>query len=437
MRKIVAVIVAAGMWVSMGGWAQAALPSSSPDSTGQTDGIVRAVAQVGNLIWVSGRFTHVLDASGNVVETVSNLAAFDATTGADATPPTVAALGGSGSIVYDLSVDAATGTLYAGGTFTIGAATNLVALNGTTGAVTRTFSAGKLSSVLFSGGHVYAGGVSLVAYVAATGKKLAGFVAPKAVLDASIRGHANAPAFRDLVDYGGSVVTACVCDSVSRSGSTTLTKALVKVDENTGALQTWSDTGGFAPAGLQPGPNDAAFGLSLFYDAANDALYFGGGGNDYSERFVASSGHSTWKTDTSGSSQAITLFGGNVIVGGHFRWVARMKGQQCGSNDSPNFNCIYQPRIISLDETTGQAPTPVQETQADGGQRWIDRAWGPAVCCAYNGAWVLTPTTNGLWVGGEITKLGTGWSVEAAEAPTPPLKYVLNPSSHGGVGRFS
>ena len=34
--------------------------------------------------------------------------------------------------------------------------------------------------------------------------------------------------------------------------------------------------------------------------------------------------------------------------------------------------------------------------------------------------------------------MGTGWNVNAAAtAALPALKYVLNPSQHGGVGRFS
>jgi hypothetical protein len=439
MIRRIAVVGVVGVLLGLAPPAWAALPQASPDVTAQTDGLVRAIAQDGNLIWLAGRFTYVLDANGTVQESVTNIAAFNATTGADATPSTVAQLGGvTNSIVYDLSVDPSTGTLYAAGTFTVGTASNLVALDGSTGAVVKSFSAPKLSSVLFDNAHVYGGGVSLNEWTAATAKKVAGFTVPKVAIDTSIRGHGNAPAFKDLVRVGSNIVSACECDSITWSGSTNPVKAMVQVDATTGQPQTWSATGKYSPEGDIPG-SSAAFGLSLVYDSGADAVYFGAGGSDFAQRIQASTGRQDWKTDTSGSTQAITLFGGNVIVGGHFRWIARTKGQPCGDNAGPNFDCIFAPRLVSLDPISGQAPAPTQETQKDGDQRWMDRVWNPAVCCAYNGTWALTPDNagTGLWVGGEITKLGTGWSVEAAEKALPPLKYVQNPSNHGGIGRFS
>lgn len=405
-----------------------------------TDGQVRAIQQDQGNIWVGGQFTKVLDQSAHVIDSVNNLAVFDASTGAESSivPPHLTA-GSSPGFVYDIAVDPATDTIYAAGTFNYAGGSNLVGINGNTGAISRAFTAPQETSVMFDHGVVYAGKVTLGAFSAATGAKLSGWTPDKAVINGSIRGHATPPQFRDLVELpGGLVAAACECDSITRGSTTYQVKALIKLDDATGAPQIWSASGNYSPQGDVPG-DSAAFGLSLNLDAPDDALYFAAGGSDYSQRVVASTGHQDWKTDTSGSSQAIALFDGDVLVGGHFRWVARVDGQQCGDNDHPNYSCVFAPRLVAMDPGTGDLIGPItQETTSGGLKRYMDRGWNPAVCCAYNGVWALRPTEEGVWVGGEFTRLSSGWSVNAAAtAALPKESNMLKPVQvQQYVGRF-
>lgn len=62
----------------------AAIPSEQPDSTWGTNGRVSATLQVGNTIYIGGSFTEVRSNGGAGPDVLprSNLAAFNATTGA-------------------------------------------------------------------------------------------------------------------------------------------------------------------------------------------------------------------------------------------------------------------------------------------------------------------------------------------------------------------
>jgi outer membrane protein assembly factor BamB len=375
MKKLAPLVLVAWLIVQVG------TAMASPPATGQdtfmVDGPVHAIAQVGGIVWLAGRFVNVLDQNGNVSAPVDNVAAFDVASGLPSSvdPPNAT---GTGAIIYDLSVSGT--TVYMAGTFTaVNGQTrqNLAAFDGATGALLPFQpAAGKLRSVLATGGRVYAGGSKLKSY-RLDGTRDPAFAIVVPDVDPSLRGHTLAPSFRDLAWSGTDLVGACACDTVNG----TPTKALVRIDATTGALQNWTPN-------VSPNVDSAAFGEAVIVESGT--VYLGAGGSDFTAAFDLAAGTRRWREDTSGSSQALASFGGQLVVGGHFQWVQFGSSGQCGSNASPNTSCWNQPRLFAVDKATG-AP---------------DQGWTPGICCKYRGVWAVLPdSSGGLVVGGEFTKL--------------------------------
>ena len=362
------VITGAALAVTLTAAAAVALPGTTPGNTLGTNGKVRALLQVGNVMWIGGQFTALSDGTP-----VDGLAALDINTGQKAAGVTPPVLGGAG-FVYDLTANG--NTVYAAGSFTASnGAKNLVAFDGTSGALGQKFSAPALKSVLFDSGRVLAGGAKLQAYLP-NGKKDTTWTVTTAKIDASIRGHNTLPAYRDLKPApGGGYFAACQCDWVLNPGdpqdASTQTKALVKLNANGSINRSW------VPAALAS--SSAAFGIDLYIDGSDVVL--AAGGSDFTAKYNVISGARSWLTDTNGSSQAVTKFtdgsGSNYIVGGHYRCV--------GNTFHPRLSALSISGVLNPNWTI--APTPL-----------------------YNGVWVVTQDTPGhLWIGGEFKKLGTGW----------------------------
>ena len=148
--------------------ASAALPAQEPDNTGMVNGKVRSIVQAGGRIWVGGAFTQMLDANGNAVRAVNNLAAFNASTGApDLAVSIPSVTRTTGTIVYDMSVGP-DGKVYMAGAFDkVNGQTrkNVAAFDPNTGALT-SFSAtpANATAVLATGDAVYVGTSKLLKY---------------------------------------------------------------------------------------------------------------------------------------------------------------------------------------------------------------------------------------------------------------------------------
>ena len=178
---------------------------------------------------------------------------------------------------------------------------------------------------------------------------------------ASLRGHVTLPQFRDIQIVGTTLVATCQCDTMDDSAGTGhAVKAVVEVNAKTGNLLNWS--------AQNLGPTNAAFGVSVivhdFPGTSTPTAYLAAGGNDFTAAYDFATGKQNWKEDTSGSSQGITWFQNDLVVGGHFDWTVR----------SP-----------------------------------------PGTCCAYNGVWIVVSDTNGLTlhVGGAFTRAGTAtWTYD-------------------------
>jgi hypothetical protein len=115
------------------------------------------------------------------------------------------------------------------------------------------------------------------------------------------------PAYRDLEldDDGETIWAACLCDKVDGNPA----KALVKLDTEGNHDTSWLTHAG-----------TGAFGQSVVDH--NGKLYLAAGGSDFAAEYdKAEGGTRRWVRDTSGSAQAIAVYDGQLVVGGHFYYV--------------------------------------------------------------------------------------------------------------------
>lgn len=389
-----------------------ALPATAPDTTLGTNGKVRALLQVGNVMWVGGQFTATSDAQGGL----SNIVGLDVSTGLRAASVVdVPKLTGSGSLVFDLSTDGT--NVYAAGKFTAAnGAKNLVAFDAVTGILTQKFVAPSLKSVLYDNGRVLGGSDILQAWFPAGGKDPSWDVTTVQI-DPTLRAHTTKPAYRDLKPVpGGGYFAACQCDWLTTDPDTTdpttyQTKALVRLNAVGSYVPTW------IPGGTNPlNPKGGAFGIDVFVDA--DGVLLAAGGSDFTEKFDVLTGQRIWRTDTNGSSQAVTRFndvqGSNYFVGGHYRCLS-------GTATSGNQLDVFHPRLSAL-----------------GLDGVLDQSWTVPITPTYNAVWVVTQDSLGrLWIGGEFKKVGGNWSGDETNTCDNGRPTAKNQVSQTYLARFS
>ena len=398
-RALAVALIASTLSLVTSGVASAALPATQPDEVGMVDGLVRAIAVTGAKVWVGGSFTRMQDANGTTVRNVSNLAVFDSDSGAplpSVAVPHVTKAGGAG-VVYDLSLGP-DGLLYLAGSFDhVGglARKNVAAIDPRDGSVA-SFSpnTSPAKSVLATSGAIYVGTSRLLSFER-SGSPSPGYDAPEVDTDPSLRGHNTPPQVRDMELVGDTIVAACQCDSTIEGGSRSPSKAAIKVDADTGNVQSWT------PGNLPD--HSAAFGISVLVQddpgSGKPTVYLGSGGSDFTAAYDFVTGQQIFKTDTSGSTQAVAWMDGMLFVGGHFQWVAKQQSQQCDANSHPNTDCHHAPRLVVIDPDSGRV---VPESDP----------WNPGICCRYNGVWAITPdlARGRLHIGGEFTKAGGTWN---------------------------
>ena len=428
MRKTVLLLTSVALAVLLAcGVAMAALPSETPDDTPMLNGPVRAMAEVGGNLWVGGNFTQVKTRGGAVLDNVSNVAVFDAQTGAyePGIAPELGA-GQTGSKVTDIKAYGS--SVVVGGKFS-GPATNkrnLVALDGALGVgpgapQPRWFNSAVLEAVLAAPavrtgsaattGTVYGGGASLQAF------EFAGGVRPlwtraTTYIDEG-RTHALSRGYRDLeLDPDGRTIwAACACDHVLAPDGATQNdaKALVKLDADGAHDPSWRlrypEQVGFQ-----------AFGISIAQDG--ERVYLAAGGGDFLTAYdKAGGGFHRWKRDTSGAAQVVEVVDGRLVVGGHFWEVADQQSDNCGERGPTPDNPKLDPSPGGLCETRHGLAAYSFEGVLDGGgtPENTDDGWNPMLEGKYNLAWALHPgeataggATPRLHVGGEfLTVSGT------------------------------
>src|SRR5215211_3372154 len=394
MRRTLLLLSAAVALLFAGGTVLA-LPSEKPDDTPMIEGRVRAIEQVGTNIWLGGRFSRVEQRNGAVLGKVANVAVFDSKTGGYR-KGVAPGLGGTGAEVFDM-------TLYGddvliAGNFPGPSSTqkNLVLVDGDTGEVIRWYDdSPTLKSVLSAPelGRVYGGGRSLTAFDFATGKKL--WTKAKTEVDAT-RAHDSKPAYRDLeLDADGKTIwAACICDKVGGKAA----KALVKLDTDGNHDASWLTQAG-----------TGSFGQSVVDH--NGKLFLAAGGSDFVAEFdKTAGGERGWKQDTSGSTQAVAVYDGQLVIGGHFYYVGDDKADKCGAGRpgdpqlDPNAECQRRQGIASY---------------SLGGR--LDPDWNPAYSGSYSLVWDLHVEGSRLHTGGEFKKVsGVTQHSYARLSPTSP-----------------
>jgi hypothetical protein len=394
MRRTVLLLLSTAVALLFASGAVLALPSEKPDDTPMVDGRVRAIEQVGTNIWVGGRFSRVEQRNGTLLGSVANVAVFDSKT-EEYRKGVAPSLGGSGAEVFDMTIygdDVLIAGKFAGPSNT---QKNLILVDGTTGNVIRWYNSPKLKSVLAAPdlGRVYGGGVSLSAFDFAAGKKL--WTKSKTTVDA-IRAHDSKPAYRDLeLDADGKTIwAACICDKVDANPA----KALVKLDTEGKHDASWLTQAG-----------TGSFGQSVVDH--NGKLFLAAGGSDFVAEFDKTvGGERGWKRDTSGSAQAVAIYDGQLVVGGHFYYVGDDKADKCGAGRpgdpqlDPNGECQRRQGIAAY---------------SLGGR--LDPDWAPAYSGSYSLVWELHTEGLRLHTGGEFKKVsGVTQNSYARLSPTSP-----------------
>lgn len=371
----------------LGGAANAATPSESPDDTSMADGAVRAVVIARGHVWIGGNFSNVLGANGSNATPAGNIAALSLSTGqlsTTADPP--ALIGGTGAQVRDMSLGP-DGILYVTGRFLYRFAgvdrRHTVGLDPATGRIVRGFTTLVGRTVLAGPDRIYVGGSRLRAYFPTGGRDPA-FTDVVPELDYGIRPATETPQMLDLdLMPDGDLVAAGHFDLINGDPQ----KVVVKVSAFTGAVRTWSVAG--------VASTSKAYGMST--EITGGQLLVGAGGSDFAALYEspAPGGDPTvwpqvWKTDTSGSAQAVATYDAQtVLVGGHFKTIAHGPREQCGSNQVPLGNCLAIPRLAALDLASGIT----------------DPAWRPNPCCNYLGVWSLAVRAGRAHVGGQFSQV--------------------------------
>ena len=388
-----AVLVASFLFVglsfglSFGDAASAIPPSASPDDTSMTDGAVRSVIIARGHVWIGGNFSNVLDPNGSNPSPAGNLAALNLSAGRLSTTVVAPRLdGGGGAQVRDMSLGP-DGVLYVTGRFLYRFGgldrRHTVGLDPATGDIVRGFSTLVGRTVLAGPDRIYVGGSRLRAYFPTGGRDPA-FADVVPALDETVRPPGETPQMLDLdLMPDGDLVAAGHFDLINGTPQ----KVVVKVSARTGAVRTWSVAG--------VGPRSKAYGMST--EVSGGRLLVGAGGSDFAALYEAPAPGAdpavwpqVWKTDTSGSAQAVAAYDATtVLVGGHFKTIAHGPREQCGSNQEPIGSCLPIPRLAALDRATGLT----------------DPGWRPNPCCNYLGVWALAVRAGRVHVGGQFSQV--------------------------------
>jgi fibronectin type 3 domain-containing protein len=332
-----------------------------------TNGVVKAVVHIGNTVVVGGTFTQIADngGAGSSVLPRSNIAAFDATTGAPLQ-------GWAPSIdgeVDALAVSADGTKVYAGGDFATANGlprTRLVALDAATGSVDPTWqptAGAKVRALVVAGTRVYLGG-SFGVVSGKSRKFLAavdgttGFVDPtwQPSADAAVRGLTVSPDLSRVYAVGDFTTM-----------STLTRKNVASLDAVTGAVLDWHPDPGYSV-------------LAVAADAT--AVYTAGGGSKNTlAAWDATTAAKKWSKTSDGDFQAVGIAGPILYAGGHFLFY--------DGHDVPK-------RIVAVDASTGI----------------LRPDWLPVVDGSFNpdgslGVWGMSIYDGTrLAIGGDFTRVG-------------------------------
>ncbi len=344
------------------------------------DGTVQTLVQVQppgqNLIWIGGKFTHVMKTRKLPVASVDGLAVLDDVTGAPPPLVHVPVLSRSTGdpVVFDMALSPDASVLYIAGVFnTVDGSPrkNVAAIDPATGALLPFApNAQSASSISATATTVFVGGVK-------PGVQLDG-TAHAGVHTADGRHRSHAAVQRDEGDIpryrGVRAPPSSSRASATRSSTPrgcTPRRRVVEIDGRSercsrGPRRTSRPTAGrwgWRCVGTDP--------LSGF-----PTVYLAAGGSDFAAAYDFVTGAQIWKTDTSGSSQVLRCIKAALIVGGHFVCTESPTTPQCGKNDGTPRPGVTTRRGSSRStprrEPCSSTPRPAQP-------------WNPGICCIYQG----------------------------------------------------
>ena len=471
-RRLVRVAAAFALTAGIVAIAQPAFALSGvPDQTWKTNGKVFALAQSGNTMYVGGKFGQALSPGGQR-ETVSNIAAFNITTGAyiSTFAATVANTGSTATPEVDaLGVSSDDSTLYIGGTFdTVDGQPrqNFAAVDTATGtqlSPTVVVSPNQEVQVILVGPTlVYFGG----AFTKVSGQDR-GHLAAISQTDGTLNS-TWVPTTAGGTDPCPSAYTGTNCGPTSNGGNGNVRSLAFAPDGNSifvggqyyyvngvprntiarvtttdGSLLDWrvpwntipSDSASSDPKHI--GPNVV---WAILPTATRVYVGWGRIPNGFSavDYIPAASGITTWRwTDgTPGNAESLALSpdGTRLFVGGHFGTaVLDYKISSCGSS-------VYAHGLVSVNPANGAyycdwfpQMAPFGGTSAPGSH--VDPP-------NYYGGWAMQMTGTALFVGGYFTSISgvdqsgfTRFTLSGTPPPppTPPSVTSFTPAQ-GPVG---
>jgi hypothetical protein len=372
---------AAGVLLTLLPMPDALALTTAPDRTWRTNGRILALAQLGDTIYLGGRFTKVISPTGQRHD-VANLVAFDMPTGAWI--PTFAPSVTNSTLtnkpeVRALGISNDDGWLYVGGRFdTINdrSATNLAAIDTATG---QNVDPGFLPvvrpvvhAILVGSDRIYLGGN--FKWVRGRRRSYLGAMLPDGSLDPRWQPSAdNVVRTLEFAADGNTIFVGGGFEQINGQSRA----SVARVTTDTGALDAWA-----VPSGVIV--DQIAWDLL----ATPTRLYGGfGTGPNYAAAFrldLGPVGTQVWKKSYVGNVQALSLSpsGTRLFVGGHFG-TGRLQQQQCGT---------YLRGLIMVDPANGNTDCS-----------WIPQLepWGNN----YIGVWALLGTSTRLWVGGQFTTI--------------------------------
>ena len=386
----------------------------SPDPVDNTphvlDGIVNALALVGDTVVVGGAFSEVTDASRQTVLTRANLFAYSLSTG-QILPDFAPDLDGPVSAL----TSGPSGTVYVGGDFSTinqSAGGALTRLNLTDGSAVAGFDPqivdGSVSTLARRGAQLYAGGdfeqvgesakAGLARLNATTGAVDPTFtITPGTPLTPKVKVYALALS-RDRLAVDGSFTTL---DGLSRPQV-----GLVDISTATPRLADWR-TDAYTAKCMASFPSYVR-GLDFAPDGSYFALVTTGGPRgrgslpcDTAARFETyTTGRTirpTWVNHTGGDSlYSVAATGAAVYVGGHQRWMDNPKGK-----DTAGPGAVPREGIAAIDPLSGKA-----------------LAWNPGRERGI-GVKAFLAHKGGLLVGSDTTRLGREYHARIGMFPLP------------------
>jgi hypothetical protein len=364
---------------------------------GKNCGEIRATAQRGSTIYAVGNFSKAIGPTGGASLPYQNLVALNGTSGAVNRGFAHHSFNGE---IYAVAVDSAADLLYVGGSFTAvdgsrtGAA-HVAAFNATTGKRDTGFRAtvnGTVRALLFDGGHnsLFVGG----RFTAVNGVSR--------VRLAAVDPHSGAV----KPSFGAGAITWSATSQTATTGVYTLALAgsdlyvgghfdhvagsrhlaVARVNAGTGKLDD-----GFSPTLDSPAADNLLI-VEKIISVPGGIVVAQGGHVNRAYRFTGS-GRRVWTQRPNGDVQAAARSGSSVYLGGHFT----CDSTGSGSCQKGKPGAATRVHLVAVNLTTGA----------------IDPAFAPAMAPSvkpyFYGVWSLMVDSRGaLWAGGAFTKVVSG-----------------------------